>query len=89
MFFQCYLFQTFRKVIPNENTKSVFEFFEFKCFSSISNSLITVLPAWTHKKVYINMVSINSKIREGSKLNKRCLTLDEKIKILDEVKKAN
>ena len=33
------------------------------------------------------MASINSKKRETSKLNKRCLTLDEKIKILDEVKK--
>ena len=33
------------------------------------------------------MAPINSKKREASKLNKRCLTLDEKIKILDEVKK--
>ena len=33
------------------------------------------------------MVSINSKKQEGGKLNKRYLTLDEKIKILDEVKK--
>ena len=33
------------------------------------------------------MASINSKKREAGKLNKRCLTLDEKIKILDEVKK--
>ena len=32
------------------------------------------------------MASINSKKREAGKLNKRCLTLDEKIKILDEVK---
>ena len=40
------------------------------------------------KKVYnINMAAINSKRREASILNKRCLTLDEKIKILDEVKK--
>ena len=43
--------------------------------------------AWTHKKVYINMASINSKKRVSGKLNKRCLTLDEKIKILDEVKR--
>ena len=33
------------------------------------------------------MASINSKKREAGKLNKRCLTLDEKIKIFDEVKK--
>ena len=33
------------------------------------------------------MVSINSKKREAGKLNKRCLTLDENIKILDEVRK--
>ena len=33
------------------------------------------------------MTSINSKKREAGNLNKRCLTLDEKIKILDEVKK--
>ena len=33
------------------------------------------------------MASINSKKREVGKLNKRCLTLNEKIKILDEVKK--
>ena len=33
------------------------------------------------------MASINSKKREAGKLNKRCLTLDEKIKILDKVKK--
>ena len=48
------------KVIPNEHTNfdfkfSVFEFSEFECFGSISHSLITVLIAWTHKKVYINM----------------------------------
>ena len=34
-----------------------------------------------------NMASISSKKREAGKLNKRCLTLDEKIKILDIVKK--
>ena len=73
--------------IPNENANFVFEFSEFERFGSISHSLITVLFAWTHKKVYINMASINSKKREAGKLNKRCLTLDEKIKILDEVKK--
>ena len=33
------------------------------------------------------MASTNSKKREAGKLNKRCLTLDEKIKILDQVKK--
>ena len=33
------------------------------------------------------MTSISSKKREAGKLNKRCLTLDEKIKILDVVKK--
>ena len=32
------------------------------------------------------MASINSKKREAGKLKKRCLTLDEKIKILDDVK---
>ena len=79
-------------VIPNENTNFVFEFFEYKfsefeCFGSTSYSLITVLLAWSYKKVYIDMTSINSKKREAGKLNKRCLTLDEKIKILDEVKK--
>ena len=73
--------------IPNENTNFAFENFEFEYFDSISHSLITILFAWTHKKVYINMASINSKKRETGKLNKWCLTLDEKIKILDEVKK--
>ena len=33
------------------------------------------------------MTSINSKKREADKLYKRCLALDEKVKILDEVKK--
>ena len=33
------------------------------------------------------MTSISSKKREAGKLNKRCLTLGEKIKILDEVMK--
>ena len=33
------------------------------------------------------MASISSKKREAGKLNKRCLTLDEKIKILDVLKK--
>ena len=79
-------------VIPNENTNFVFEFSEFElsefeCFGSISHSLITVLLAWTHKKVYINMSSINSRKTEAGKLNKRCLTLDEKTKILHEIKK--
>ena len=79
-------------LIPNENTNFAFEFSEFEisefeCFGSISHSLITVLLPWTHKKVYINMVPIISKKREAGKLTKRCLTLDEKIKILDEVKK--
>ena len=39
------------------------------------------------QKIYIDIASINSKNREAGKLNKRCLTLDEKIKILVEVKK--
>ena len=43
--------------------------------------------AWANKKVYINMTTINSKKREAGKFNKRCLSLDEKIKILNEVKK--
>ena len=53
----------------------------------MSHSLITALLAWANKKVYINMTTINSKKREAGKFNKRCLSLDEKIKILDEVKK--
>ena len=48
-----------------------FEFSEFECFGSISHSLIIVLLAWTHKKVYINMASINSEKRDAGKLNKR------------------
>ena len=69
-------------------TQTLFpKFSEFECFGSISHSLITVLLAWTDKKVCINMVSIISKKREVGKPNKRCLTLDEKIKILGEVKK--
>ena len=74
-------------VIPNENANFDSEFFEFDDFGSISYSLITVLLAWTHKKVYINMTSINVKKRETGKLHRRCQTSDEKIKILDEVKK--
>ena len=62
-------------VIPNENTNFVFkfhefEFSEFERFGSISHSLITVLLAWTHKKVYINTASINSKKQEAGKLTK-------------------
>ena len=38
-------------------------------------------------EVDINMASINMKECASGKLNKRCLTLDEKIKILDEAKK--
>ena len=34
------------------------------------------------------MASISSKKREAGRLRKRCLTLDEKIKILDNVKKS-
>ena len=34
-----------------------------------------------------SLASINSKKREAGKFNKRCLILDEKIKILDDVKK--
>ena len=52
-----------------------------------SHSLIIVLLAWTHKEVYISMAFISSKKREAGKLNKWRLTLDKKIKILDEVKK--
>ena len=74
-------------VIPNENTNSAFKFSEFECFGSISHSIIRVLLACKHKNVYINMTSINSKKREAGKLNQLCLTLDEKIKILDAVKK--
>ena len=74
-------------VIPNESTNSVSEFSEFECLDSISHSLITALLAWTHKKVYINMTYIKSKNREAGKLNKRFLTLDEKIKISNEEKK--
>ena len=33
------------------------------------------------------MASISSKKREAGKLNKRCLTLDEKVKILNVAKK--
>ena len=79
-------------IIPNDKTIFVFEFYEFEfsefeCFSWISHSLIIVLLAWTHKKVYVNMAPINSEKREAGKINKRCPTLDEKSKILDEVKK--
>ena len=38
-------------------------------------------------EVDITMASINVIKREPGKLNKRCLTLDGKIKILDEAKK--
>ena len=38
-------------------------------------------------EVEMNVVSINMEKRESRKFNKRCLTLDEKIKILDETKK--
>ena len=53
-----------------------------KCFESI---LVFIIDGGS--KVEINMASINVKKRESGKLNKRCLTLDEKIKILDESKK--
>ena len=53
-----------------------------KCFESI---VVFIIDGGS--KVEINMASINVKKRESGKLNKRCLTLDEKIKILDESKK--
>ena len=52
------------------------------CFESI---VVFIIDGGT--EVDINMASINVKKHEPGKHNKRCLTLDEKVKILDEVKK--
>ena len=53
-----------------------------ECFESI---VVFIIDG--RSEVDINMASINMKERASGKLNKRCLTLDEKIKILDEAKK--
>ena len=53
-----------------------------ECFESIVDFIID-----GGSEININMVSINVKKGEPGKPNKRCLTLDEKIKILDEAKK--
>ena len=54
----------------------------------ISNIIIwKITEALEKNHLKNNMTSISSKKREAGKLNKRCLTLDEKIKILDVVKK--
>ena len=52
-----------------------------ECFESI----VFIIDGGS--EVDINMASINVKKRESGKLNKRCLKLVEKIKILDEAKK--
>ena len=52
------------------------------CFESI---VVFIIDGGS--EVDINKASINVKKRESGKLNKRYLTLDEKIKILDEAKK--
>ena len=58
------------------------QIFLMECFESIVDFIID-----GGSEVNINVVSINVKKGEPGKLNKRCLTLDEKIKILDEAKK--
>ena len=59
------------------------QLFLMECFESI----VVFITDGGSEEVDINMASINVKKRESGKLNKRCLTLDEKIKILDEAKK--
>ena len=56
--------------------------FLMECFESI---VVFIIDG--RSEVDITMASINVKKRESGKLNKRCLTLDGKIKILDEAKK--
>ena len=53
-----------------------------ECFESIVVLIIDV-----GSEVDINMASINMKKHEPGKLNKHWLTLDEKVKILDEAKR--
>ena len=53
-----------------------------QCFESI---IVFIFEGGS--EVNTNMTSINVKKREPVKLHKRCLTLDEKFKILDEPKK--
>ena len=54
----------------------------------ISNIIIwKITEALKKNHLKNSMTSISSKKREAGKLNKRCLTLYEKIKILDVVKK--
>ena len=53
-----------------------------ECFESI---VVFIIDG--RSEVDINMASINVKKRESGKLNERYVTLDEKIKILDEAKK--
>ena len=53
-----------------------------ECFESI---VVFIIDGGS--KVEINMASINVKKLASGKLNKWCLTLDEKIKILNESKK--
>ena len=53
-----------------------------ECFESI---VVFIIDGGS--EVDINMSCINVKKRESGKLNKRCLTLDQNIEILDEAKK--
>ena len=56
--------------------------FLMECFESIVVFIIN-----GRSEVDINVASVNVKKRESGKLWKRYLTLDEKIKIIDEAKK--
>ena len=81
--FQFYPIKCFKLIVLLLIIESIlFRIFLMECFKSIAVFIID-----GGSDVNINMVSIKVKKCESGKRNKWCLTLDEKIEILDEAKK--
>ena len=81
--FEFYTIDFFKLVVLLLIIESILNrIFLMECFESI---VVFIIDGGS--KVEINMASINVKKLESGKLNKWCLTLDEKIKILNESKK--
>ena len=81
--FEFYTIECFKLIVLLLIIESILNrIFLMKCFESI---VVFIIDGGS--EVNISMASINVKKRESGKLNKRCLTLDEIIKILDETKK--
>ena len=82
--FEFYTIECFKLIVLLLIIESILhQLFLMECFESI----VVFITDGGSEEVDISMASIKVKKRESGKLNKRCLTLDEKIKILDEAKK--